>query len=539
MNAREDKANGAERIVEFLRQEQVDRVFGNPGSTELALIDAVTRSGDIQYILGLHEGCVVPMADGYAQATGRTAFVNLHTMSGLGNAVGVLANVRANGTPMVVTAGQQERQLLPYGPLLGYDLVSIARPVVKWAEEVRSEADLGVMLRRAFLDAAAPPAGPVFLSLPHDLMLSPAPTPLPPRSRMTGPGIAAGVDEIVSLLANASEPALIVGQELGTREGLAAVLELAERFSLPVYGAFSMQSIVFPPRHPLWQGDLPGFAAGISSMLERHDCVLYAGGQAFQLFGGPTGPLLAASTKFIHLAPSPEVIGRSQATALGTFGDLAATLAAVARGLPRRDRRSEPQEAAKPAGTEPTPALSSPGRLDGATACRIMLEALPPDAIVHGEFPAVGQPTRSMFDWQEPGQFYSSKQTIGWAMGASVGVSLGHERRRRSLALVGDGSAAFSLPALWTAARERVPVIFAIMDNNKYFILEAMTRMMISPGGNQAAAFTLNNPALDFVKLAKGFGVDAMAITDLEGLKHAMTDALTRDGPVLLHILID
>ena len=175
---------GAEILIEVLRSEGVRHVFGNPGSTELALIDAVEQSGDIRYILGLHESCVIPMADGYAQATGRPAFVNVHTMSGLGNALGALTNAAANGSPLVVTAGQQHQGFHVSDPLLSYDLVRFSEPVCKWAAEVQHVDDLGTLLRRAFQDSMTAPTGPVFLSLPVSVMEASTDRAVAPASRI-------------------------------------------------------------------------------------------------------------------------------------------------------------------------------------------------------------------------------------------------------------------------------------------------------------------------------------------------------------------
>jgi len=520
---------GAQRIVELLREEGVDRIFGNPGSTELALVEAIVRSGDIAYTLALHEGCVIPMADGYTQATGRPTFVNLHTISGLGNAVGVLANAKANGTPLVVTAGQQDRALLIHGPLLRYDLVSVACPVVKWAAEVRSEAELGAMLRRAFLEAAAPPAGPVFLSLPQDILYTPAPTPLPTRSEMTGPGVAGGMETVLSLLRAARSPAIVAGQELGTSDGSRAIVAVAERLGAPLFTAFNAQRGVVPPRHPLNRGDLPGFAQGLRQVLADHDCLFFVGGQAFQLFGGEPGPILPDGATLIHLAPDASALSRGYIPATRLFGDLVRTLAAITEGLPEAPKYDTPPEAA----VSP-PAASS--RLDALLACRMLIDALPPDAILHNEVPSVGAALRPLFPWRDPEQFYSSKQTIGWAMGAAVGVSLGHGRARKSLALIGDGSAAFSLSALWSAAREKVPVIFAIIDNSGYEILSAMTQAMTGRRTNNNPALQIGDPALDFVLLARGYGVEAQAVDDVTSLADAIKWAMDAEGPVLLHV---
>jgi benzoylformate decarboxylase len=520
---------GADLIVEVLRDEGVTHVFGNPGSTELGLIEAITRSPDLEYVLGLHEGCVVPMADGFAQATGRTGFVSLHTMSGLGNAIGVLANAKANGTPLVITAGQQAQALLADDPLLGYDLVAMAAPVCKWAREVRSVEELGPLLRRAFADAAKAPAGPVFLSLPMDVVAAPAPPP-PPRSVIRGPGVAAGMPEMAQRLGESRRPAIVCAQEAATREVIEVVDGLARRLGAPVFNAYNSQRAPFPPSHPHAAGDLPAAATQLRATLAPYDTVLFVGGQAFQLFAD-AGPVLPERCALLHLAVDPSQLGRSHPAALGAYGDLAASLQALAAALPLQASTAPPPDLPPPA--PPEPAATG---FDALTAARILVEALPADGVLHNEAPSIGPRLRGLFHWSDPGQFYSSKQTIGWAMGAAVGVSLGHRRARASLVIVGDGSAAFSLQALWSAAREDTPVVFAVLDNRRYGILELMSAR--TAGGNRLPAFDLAQPPLDFVQIARGFGVEAVRVADAASLRSAITDAFAARKPRLLHILV-
>nr|MDQ3294002.1 thiamine pyrophosphate-binding protein [Actinomycetota bacterium] len=168
--AGDETVTGREVLLEVLRTEGVTHVFGNPGSTELPFVDALAAADDIHYVLALQEATAVGMADGYALATRRPAFLNLHTSAGLGNAIGNLTNARANGTPLVVTAGQQDERHLADDPLLSGPLTELAAPTAKWAHEVRSLGELGTMLRRAFADAAKAPAGPTFLSLRMDIL---------------------------------------------------------------------------------------------------------------------------------------------------------------------------------------------------------------------------------------------------------------------------------------------------------------------------------------------------------------------------------
>ncbi|MDQ2786887.1 MAG: thiamine pyrophosphate-binding protein, partial [Chloroflexota bacterium] len=165
----DDRRKGSEVLIEVLRGEGVTHIFGNPGTTELPMIDALAAVSDIHYVLGLQESTVVGMADGYAQATRRPAFLNVHTAAGLGNAIGNLTNAKSANTPLVVTAGQQDYRHIITDPLLAGDLMGIAAAVSKWTHEVRTLGELGTVLRRAFHDAASAPAGPVFVALPMNV----------------------------------------------------------------------------------------------------------------------------------------------------------------------------------------------------------------------------------------------------------------------------------------------------------------------------------------------------------------------------------
>src|SRR5947209_8105147 len=218
-----------ELLLDVLRSEGVSHIFGNPGSTELPLMDALVDAGDLHYVLALQEATAVGMADGYAQATGRPAFLNLHTSAGLGNAIGNLTNAQANATPLVVTAGQQDRRHLERDPLLAGDLVGLAAPVSKWTHEIRGPRELGTYLRRAFNDAAAAPAGPVFLSIPVDVLEEPFDEPPPLRSMVSLEAVPARLDELADLAVEAGDRlALVLGDEVAAAGGVNAARELAE-----------------------------------------------------------------------------------------------------------------------------------------------------------------------------------------------------------------------------------------------------------------------------------------------------------------------
>src|SRR2546421_10488664 len=223
---------GIDAMLEVLVSEGVEHVFGNPGSTELPFIDSLVDHPELHYVLALQEATAVGMADGYAQATGRPAFLNLHTSAGLGNAIGNLTNAQANGTPLVVTAGQQDRRHLERDPLLSGDLVGLAQAVSKWTHEVRGPRELGAYLRRAFLDAATPPAGPVFLSIPVDALEEPVDEPVPPKSERSLETVPARLEELADLVSE-GRVALVLGDEVAAAGGIDAAREVAETLGAP------------------------------------------------------------------------------------------------------------------------------------------------------------------------------------------------------------------------------------------------------------------------------------------------------------------
>ncbi|HLY83827.1 MAG TPA: thiamine pyrophosphate-binding protein, partial [Acidimicrobiales bacterium] len=222
---------GRDALFDVLASEGVSHVFGNPGTTELPLMDALVDHDEFHYVLGLQEAVVVGMADGYAQASGRPAFLNVHTMAGLGNAIGNLTNARANRTPLVVTAGNADRRHLVADPLLSGDLVGLARGTVKWGHELRHPGEIGTVLRRAFNDAASPPRGPVFVAIPQDLLDQADDTVVPPKSTIERRPVAGGLDLLARLL---DEPkpgrlAIVAGEEVGSSDAMEALARVAER----------------------------------------------------------------------------------------------------------------------------------------------------------------------------------------------------------------------------------------------------------------------------------------------------------------------
>jgi benzoylformate decarboxylase len=321
--------NPVAALLEILRDEGVDRIFGNPGTTELPFIDALAKAPDLEYVLAVQEASAVAMADGYARATGRTAFVSLHVAAGLANGLIGLLNAKRSRTPLVVTAGQQDRRHLLTDPMLSGDLVGLAQAASKQAVEVQHARDLPVVLRRAFALAATPPEGPVFVSIPMDLLDEEVDVEVPARSAIAPLGAAARLEEAARLLAGAENLAVVAGDGVSRDGAVAELVNLAERLDTPVHHQPMHDRLNFPFTHPLHRGMIPPRNAAVREALTGHDVVFVVGTHAFFPHHYTPGPAIPPGTRVVQLDDDPAVLGKNFPVELGLAGGIRATLTAL------------------------------------------------------------------------------------------------------------------------------------------------------------------------------------------------------------------
>ncbi|MFI1583793.1 thiamine pyrophosphate-dependent enzyme [Embleya sp. NPDC020630] len=525
---------GAELVCRILVDEGVTHVFGNPGTTEIPFVRALARRDDIEYVLGLQEATVVAMADGLARLSGRPAFVSLHAAAGLGNGIGALTNAAAAHVPMVVTAGQQDQRHLLSGPVLAGDLAGLAEPTVKWAHEVRTRAEVGPSLRRAFRLALSPPTGPVFLSLPMNLLDERGPR-APERTPASLRG-AAPVEELTGLLARtpAHEIALVYGDEVA-RSAADEGVALAEALRAPVWGASWPSANPFPTTHALWRGYLPPTASGIHETLSDRRLVLVLGARAFlAYFPYAPGPVTDADTRVVQISAEPDDAGRTTPVELALHGDLRATIARLSTAL--TDRPCSADEPA-PAGPEAAAEQAgSDGPLDARSVAHTLAATLPDDAVVLDEAPVTTDDLRQALRLRRPNRYQWVAGGLGWAMPAAVGAALAAAGEgKRVLCVVGDGSALYSPQALWTAARHRLPITYVVVNNREYRVLKDNWQIH-APGDHDYLALDLDHPRIDFVALARSMGVEARSVTNGEELRRALLDSHRREGPFLVEV---
>lgn len=547
---------GIEAFLDVLHRAGVTHVFGNPGTTELPLNDALARDPRFRYVLGLHECPVVAAADGYAMAGRRLAVVNLHTACGLGNAMGMLVNARAAGTPLLVTAGQQDTRHLFEEPVLAGPLVDMARPLVKYAAEVPRVEDLPSATRRAIQAALTPPTGPVFLSLPLDVQTGPADgldlSPPWPVDRHVRPA-RAPLQRAAELLANAENPVILAGSRVTEADAGRELVSLAETLGAPVFNEqnTSRGRFPIPTDHPLYAGPVPLWNPDIPPALAGYDVAVVVGMNLLRLYirQEPLRPL-PPGLKLVHLDSDPAEIGKNYPVDVGLLGDPKAGLAELVYEI---DRRLTPDAAAAAGerGRRHAERLAADraafrARVEAQLAARpltatalmgAIARVLQADAAVVEECPTThGNVLERLGAVRDPAGYFAHRGwALGWGIGCAVGVKLAWPDRP-VLAVLGDGSAGFGMQGLWTAARERLPVVFVVANNRRYHILEVCGDRLSLPDLRRGPGMTLADPPVEFVGLARALGVEAHNVADVDELSDRVRAGFACDRPVLLEV---
>src|SRR6516165_380280 len=305
--------SGKRAFLELLKQEGVEILFGNPGTTELPLMDALAVENELRYVLALQEASVIGMADGYAQASGKLAVCNLHVTPGLGNAMGMLYDAQKAGSPILVTAGQHDQDFNATEPILWAGLPPIARPLVKWSAEVHRLADLPRLLHRAAKTALAPPTGPVFLSLPGDILKAEGEIDLLAPTRVAAQlrGDPVAVKQAATILAEAKRPLIVAGDTVARSKAHAELIELAELIGAPVYSELVPSTASFPASHPLFRGAMTRMQGPIRKILEQYDVLFSVGGDLFTLSLPSDIEPIPDGLTLIHLDTDPWELGKN------------------------------------------------------------------------------------------------------------------------------------------------------------------------------------------------------------------------------------
>ncbi|ALS59912.1 benzoylformate decarboxylase [Pandoraea norimbergensis] len=517
-----------EVVIDLMRRHGMTKVFANPGSTELPLFRDFPA--DFEYVLGLQEAVVVGMADGYAQATGNAAFINLHSAAGVGNAMGNIFTAFKNQTPLIVTAGQQARSILPFDPFLAsVRATELPQPYVKLSLEPARAEDVPLALARAYHVAMQEPKGPVFVSIPVDDW-DRAAEPVPPRqvSTRVQPD-AAALDQLGAALDASERPVFVVGSSIDRAGAFDAVVALAERHNARVFTAPMCARCAFPEDHRLFAGFLPPMREKIVGLLGGHDLILVIGAPAFTYHVEGAGPHVPAGAALFQLIEDP---GVAAWTPVG-----ASVVGNVRLGVEALLTRAAPRLRALPA-PRTVPPVATPENGDAPMSTAFALQTLASlratQDIVVEEAPSARSVMQQYLPFTQAGTFFTMNSGgLGYSMPAAVGVAMASPGRR-VIGLIGDGSAMYSIQALWSAAQLRLPITFVILNNRRYAALQDFAPSFGFGPHDPVQGTDL--PDLDFVHLAAGMGVRGERVTQALALRDVLSQAIESGETRLVEI---
>lgn len=523
-----DSVTVREAVLQLLRELGMTSIFGNPGSTELPLF--MDFPEDFRYVLGLQECVVLAMADGYAQATGNAAFINLHSAAGVGHAMGNIFTAYRNHTPLVITAGQQARSILPFEPFLGSTQApELPRPYVKWSVEPARAEDVPLAIARAYYIAMTPPRGPVFVSIPSDdwdVKTVPVEARTVSRHLRPDPTLLAQIGDALDA---ARAPAIVVGAAVDRDGAWDEAVKLAERHNARVYVAPMSGRCSFPEDHPLWAGFLPPMRERIVERLAGHDLVFALGAPAFTYHVEGRGPHIPEGAKLVQLTNDPQAAAWAP-TGTSIVGSIRLGL------LDLLERSAQPKRPAPPLHARPARvSVPPPGeRLPVAWVLQTLADVRPRNSVLVEEAPSARPLMHSHLPIYESETFYTMcSGGLGWGLPAAAGVALG-KPGARIIALIGDGSAMYAIQALWSAAQLGLPVTTVILRNRRYGALHEFARFFGYKPDEQVPGTDL--PDLDFIGLAAAQGVRGLRVERADQLRPALEQALASAKPMLVEV---
>lgn len=452
---------------DLLRELDITTVFGNPGSTEETFLKDFPA--DFRYIQTLQEASAVAAADGYAQSTRKVAMVNVHTSAGLSNAMSNILTAFMNRTPLIVTAGNQTREMLLMEPwLTNIEPETLPKPWVKWSYQPARAEDVPAAFMRAYAMALQPPAGPVFLSIPLDDWDKPA---LDEQAVVRSIPQRIGYDpvrlkEFADALTAAKNPVLIYGSAIARGQGWDAGIKLAEKLNIPVWAAPASERPAFPETHPLYAGGLPFAIKSLSEKLEGHDLALVIGAPVFRYYPYVAGSYIPEGLRLLHITDDPVEIGRAPVgdsllsdavLAVEGLTELVAARAAQSQAVTKQAHNMAPHPVA-------AESVNTSSTLSAAELFRALRDVSPKETVLVEESPSNLAELHREWPIEQPDSFYTfASGSLGWNLPASVGIALGEKdsgRNRPVLAIIGDGSMQYSIQGLWSAAQQKLPIVF-------------------------------------------------------------------------------
>lgn len=548
---------GRDIFLQTLRDYGVKYLFGNPGTTELPIMDGLPNYPEIEYILALHEDIAVGMAAGFAQASGLPAVVNLHVTPGLAHGLGNIYDAYKAGIPLIVTAGQHDSSLAIQEPALAGDMLSMVKPFTKWCWEVHKGEELAVALQRAFKVANTHPQGPVFISLPSDVMLQEvAAAPLPLSViRQNAAASAEDLQQVAQMLLHADKPMMLVGDQVGRSEAIPEIITLAETIAAEVLGEHQSSGLNFPYTHPQFVGRCLPNGPFIQNNFADADVIVLIGvsSQAPLLYFSE--PLFNKKSRLIQLDCNPWELAKNSYVDIAILADIKPSLCELNRLLETQvnasgsgskiiERRQKIHAKKQQIAAALSEDLEQTWNQVPLSPSRLMHELnkfLNEKTFVVDESVTSGRYVHGYLDLNRANSLISLKGGgLGYGMPAALGAQLARQDER-VVAIIGDGAALYYIQALWNAARYKLPVIYIIVNNTSYMILKGGLQRMNGPAAANGVypGMDITNPAVDLVTCANSFGVEALQIKNPKDIAPALEHAFSVERPILLDCVID
>lgn len=554
------EGTGGDLVVAQAKAAGVEYVFTNPGSFEVGFFDSLLGTPGMQLIMGLHEGIVIAMADGYHRTSLKPGFVNVHVIAGTAQAAGQMYNASRDGSALIITAGLNDNQTWSdesiLAPRPGYDQKEVNRQFTKISWDARNAEGLPLMLRRAFKMAMTPPGGPVYLAMAHYALESKGVKAeiLPANRFLLGSRVrpeAAAVDEAAKMLLDAKKPVVICGDEVWKSTAVADLIKFSEKLGLPVANDRSGFRN-FPARH---DHNVGAFSMESPWVKNGADLIIFIGSRDVGGKVVPKSPEFPSNAKVIRIGMDLASMGRNYATDLALIGDIKACLkdlTSAIDGMATKDRLTK--FAATRAGQLRAAATASRSAMEDAIRKNsghspvhpdelgaVLSRTLDKDAIVVSEN-ITGKYEMFPFGYREDEQMYLSNTGLGlgWGVGAATGAKLAAPGRQ-VVCTIGDGSVMYSASGFWTQARYHIPVLTVVYNNKNY---QTVRHAYYGYKGKMTnsdkyVGMYLGDPDIDFVKLGESQGVrgeKAATGAELESAIKRGTQA-TRDGnPYIIEV---
>ncbi|KJC58492.1 benzoylformate decarboxylase [Bradyrhizobium sp. LTSPM299] len=547
-----NRITGRSAFLALLKDEGITHLFGNPGTTELPIMHALKDHRDLTYVMAMQESLVVAMADGFSRASGKLVACNVHVAPGLGNAMGSLYNASFTGTPLILTAGQQEQGHGLTEPVLYGPLVQMATPLVKWAVEVTRLEDLPRIVRRAAKIATTPPTGPVFISLPGDILNAEAGIELG-RSTRVDTRVRLSDDSLKALAARilkAERPVIVVGDEIVKSDALREAAELAETLGCPAWQSPTPYGSHFLSESPCFMGAIARLQKVARDVLAPYDLLIALGGDPLRMSVHSEVDPLPDGLSIVQVGLVDSDLAKNYGAEIAVKADVRETLRALVPVLKQAGggaletrakqgiatlatknwaakRKTLVEQISRAANTSP---------IDPDWLALQVVEAMPDNAILVDEGLTSSRQMLALRPHRDRYAYHAlASGGIGWGLPASVGVSLANPARP-VVCYSGDGSSMYSIQSLWTAANHKLPLTFVIVNNGGYRIIKQ--RLLAFHGDDNYVGMDFIDPPVDFTGIARSLGLEAIKVTDPRELKGVMKSAFSRPGAKLIEVVV-